>query len=191
MARIGSLNILSSGLTIEDFNAKLGAQTPHAVAIGEGQANPLNWVGPGTAGQVLQSEGPNADPAYATLVAGTGISITNVAGSITITATGASGGFSWTTASGTVTMMANTGYVVNGNTLFTLPASATLGQITEVVGNGASWSIDVSAGTVHLITSHPLTSIASTSSYDALTLVCVDPPNTYVATATQGNITVT
>jgi hypothetical protein len=189
MARIGSLNILSSGLSIEDFNVKLGAQTLHAVAIGEGPNAPLNWAGPGTTGEILMGI-TNQDPVFGVLVPGAGIMISIDTGTtpstITISASGSGGGFSWQTTNTSQAMTPNTGYIVTGTATLTLPAS-TVGQITEVVGNGARWTI--TGGTMHLITSFGGT-LTSSTGFDAITLVCVAAPTTFVATATQGNIEV-
>jgi len=48
------------------LKAKLGAQTQYTVAVGATDAAALAWVGPGSAGQVLQSGGAGANPAYST-----------------------------------------------------------------------------------------------------------------------------
>lgn len=48
------------------LKAKLGLQTQYTVAVGATDAAALAWVGPGTAGQVLQSGGAGANPAYST-----------------------------------------------------------------------------------------------------------------------------
>jgi len=189
MARIGSLHILSSGLNVEDFNAKLGAQTEHGLPIGEGPNNPFNWTAAPTAGQLLIGTGSASDPQLGTLTAGTGISITNGPGTITITATGATGGFSWNSATGSMPILPQNGYIVSGGApvVLTISGAAAQGDIIEVVGNNTFWTI--TGATMNIVTSQG-TTLTSLTGYDAITLVCVAAPNTYVATATQGNISV-
>jgi len=70
-------------------------------------------------------------PASATLTAGTGISITNGANSITITATGS--GFPWTDTSGTVTAAVNNGYFITGTCTSTLPSGPSQGDTVKYI----------------------------------------------------------
>lgn len=81
-------------------------------------------------GSLLIGSGSGA-PISATLTAGSGISITNGANSITITATGA--GFPWTDTSGTVTASANNGYFITGTTTSTLPSSPSQGDVVKYI----------------------------------------------------------
>jgi len=105
MPRIGSLPILSSAVTKADLEAKLGAQTPHAFAIGNGPSNPLNWTVPPNNGQIpIGSTG--SDPVINTLTAGVGIAITNGPGNITIEAVGGTPG-TFTEDTGSATAFAN------------------------------------------------------------------------------------
>jgi hypothetical protein len=189
MARIGSLNILSSGISIDDLNAKLGVQTQHGLPIGEGPNNPFNWTAAPTAGQILIGTSSSSDPVLGTLTAGTGISIANSPGGITITATGATGGFSWNPAPGSMPVMPQNGYVVSGGSsvLLTITGAAVLGDIIQIVGNNTLWTL--TGATMNIVTMQGTTLDAKTG-YDTITLVCVAAPNTYVATATQGNIEV-
>ncbi len=80
--------------------------------------------------------GSNAGPPTAsTLTAGIGISITNGNNSITIAATGS--GFTWVDAtSATQALVAETGYVTDrsAGVVYTLPASAVLGDTFKIVG---------------------------------------------------------
>lgn len=116
----------------------------------------------------------------ATLTAGTGISITNAAGSITIDATGAS--FSWIeNTSSTVSMSVNTGYINNpasGSVTYTLPTTAAVGDVIEIIGNtGSGFSVAQNSGqTIRLgsvaSTSGTGGSVASSNQYDSIKLVC-------------------
>lgn len=83
-------------------------------------------------------------PAAATLTAGSGITITNGANSITITATGA--GFPWSDVSGTVNALANNGYFVTGACTSTLPGSPTNGDVVKYIVDTTS-TLTITANT--------------------------------------------
>lgn len=116
----------------------------------------------------------------ATLTAGTGISITNAAGSITIDATSSS--FAWIeNTSSTVAAAVNTGYINNpasGSVVYTLPATAAVGDVIEIIGNsGSGFSIAQNSGQTirfgsSVTTSGTGGSLASGNQYDSLRLVC-------------------
>jgi len=71
--------------TPDDVNAKLGTQTLHGLAIGAGSTNAITWTAEPTNGQILMGSTGNP-PALGTITAGTGINVTNAAGSITVAA---------------------------------------------------------------------------------------------------------
>lgn len=241
MARIGSLNILSSGIsagvvqtltgnsggaisptagnistvgtgniTIVGAGSTLTTQltglTTNAIQVGAGtdtltQLGPTNravlttsdmgvpTLTPLTDGELIIGSSTGS-PTAATLTAGIGISITNTPGSITITATGASGGFSWNSASMSQNVTPQNGYVVSGGShvILTITGAALFGDIIQIVGNNTLWTL--TGATMNILTTQGTTLDAKTG-YDTITLVCVAAPNTYVATATQGNIEVT
>ena len=81
-------------------------------------------------GSLIIGSGSGA-PAAGTLTAGTGISITNGANSITITATGA--GFPWSEVSGSVNASVNNGYFVTGTCTSTLPGSPSSGDTIKYI----------------------------------------------------------
>lgn len=116
------------------------------------------------------------NPDAATLSAGSGITITNAAGSITIASTTA--GLSWTTVSGTTQAAAvNNGYITNnaGVVTVTLPTTFAIGDTVEVVGLGAGgWSL--AAGTATTIrygtsVTSSAGSLASVNRYDTIKVV--------------------
>jgi hypothetical protein len=128
-------------------------------------------------GQIIIGSGSGA-PIAATLTPGTGITITNAANSITISATG--GSFAWvdvTTA--TQTMAIQTGYVTDHtNVTYTLPATAALGDQIRVVGKLGITTIAQNAGQQILMSSASSTvgvtgSIVGTNVGDCVWLVCV------------------
>lgn len=119
-------------------------------------------------------------PTAATLTAGSGISITNGAGSITIDST--AGGRSWTTvATSTQALTSTGGYVcLNGSTqiVFTLPttASATVGDNILIKGfSSGGWRINQNASQIIWFIDSSTTAgtggnIVSNNRYDTISL---------------------
>jgi len=133
-----------------------------------------------------------------TLTAGTGVSITNGAGSITINSSG--GGVTWTEVTGTSQAMAvSNGYIANNAGLVTLslPATSAVGDVIQVVGKGAGlWSISQAAGQQIHVGSTSSTagvggSVAAIQRRDSIALVCTTANLEWTAFSTQGNLTVT
>jgi len=132
----------------------------------------------GTSGQVLTSNGAGALP---TFQAASG------------------GGLTWNEETGTsATMSVNNGYIANnaGLVTLTLPTTAAVGDIVEVVGKGAGgWKIAQNASedisfVDSTTTSGTGGSIASTSQYDSVTLVCITANTSWVIKASTGNLTI-
>jgi len=198
MGTNNSINLQSSGITGYDgagtFNGN--AVTQHSILIGGANAHTINNLGVATNGQ-LPIGSTGADPVLATLTAGTGVSITNAAGSITINASG--GGFSWTDVTGTSQAIAvNNGYTANNSGLvtLTLPSTAAYGSVIAVVGKGAGlWKIAQNSGqTIHFGTLNSTTgtggSVASTFQYDVVYLLCTIANTDFTVTDSIGNLTV-
>jgi hypothetical protein len=150
----------------------------------------------GANGDVLIGSGSGA-PTAATLTAGTNISITNAANSITIATTGA-GSFSWVDqTSGSVTMAVNTGYITdNGASLvtYTLPSTAALGSIFEISGKSAGgWTLvygsGQSIGFGSVTTTTTSGSLSSSNAGDCVRIVCVTANTTFRVLSSVGNIT--
>ena len=162
-----------------------------------GASNAISSLGVATNGQIpIGSTGTT--PVLATITAGSGISVTNAAGSITIAATGGSG-FTWTEVTGTSQAMAvNNGYIANnaGLVTLTLPATAAVGDVVRVTGKGAGgWLIAQNSGqTIYFGTSTTTPgvggSLASTQRRDGVELVCVTANNDWNVLSAQGNLTV-
>lgn len=140
-----------------------------------------------------------ADPTAATLTAGTGVTITNAAGSITINATG--GAFSWTDVTGTTQAISvNNGYLADnaGLVTLTLPATAAQFSAIAIVGRGAGgWKIAQNANQQIIIGSLSTTSgitgfLSSTNANDVVYLLATVGGASTIWTVTQsvGNITV-
>jgi hypothetical protein len=155
------------------------------------------WIGAMTNGQ-LPIGSTGATPVAAAISAGTNISVTNGAGTITIAATGVAG-FTWVDQnSSSVTMAVNTGYVIdNGASLVTatLPSTAALGSIFKIAGSSSGgWKIGQAASQNIKFGNQTTTtgtggSLASSLQYDSVELVCVVANTTFVVLSSVGNIT--
>lgn len=140
-----------------------------------------------TNGQLLIGNTGN-NPSASTLSAGSGISITNGSGTITIAASGA--GFAWTTVTGTSqTIAIENGYIANNASLitFTLPATASIGDEFEIIGLGAGgWTIHQNSGQAIQFGSAVTTtgvggSLSSFNRYDTVRVVCTVANTTFSA----------
>lgn len=117
-------------------------------------------------------------PASATLTAGTGISITNASNSITIAVTGS--GFTWTdVTSATQAMLVENGYLTDrgAGVVYTLPASAAIGDEIIVVGKLGITTITPNANQQILLSSASGTvgitgTIVGTNVGDCISLIC-------------------
>lgn len=195
MATNNSLNANQTGLAKYDGAGTWSATTVtnHSILVG-GASNAITSLAL-TNGQ-LAIGNTGSDPTASTLTSGTGIGITNAAGSITVNATG--GGVTWTDVTGTSqTMSVNNGYVADnaGLVTLTMPSSAAIGDTVIIVGKGAGgWKIVYTTSQQINVGSSPSTvttgNIASTNLWDSVTLTCVTATNIWTARAVQGNITV-
>lgn len=139
-----------------------------------------------------------ADPSAAALTAGSGIAITNGAGSITVASVG--GGMSWTDVTGaTQTLAVNNGYVTNrsGGVAYTLPSTAAEGDSIRIAGKLGAWSIAQNALQAIDIGSSATTtgvtgSLASTNVGDCIELLCTTGGTSTIwrVLSSMGNITV-
>lgn len=151
-------------------------------------------------GQVIIGSTAGA-PAAATLTPGAGIAITNGSNTISIASTGASGGgLVWTDVTGaTQTIVAGNGYLADrgGGVAFTLPASATVGDVFRIAGVQGSWTVAQAAGQRikfgSLATTAGITgSLASTNAQDSIECVAsnTSASTIWIAISSIGNITV-
>lgn len=195
MATNNAVNLSAAGIVKYDGAGTFSADTvtQHNVLIG-GASNAITSLAL-TNGQLAIGNTGN-DPSAATLTAGTGMSITNAAGSITLNCTG--GGMTWVDVTGTSqAMVVNDGYVADnaGLVTLTLPTTAAIGDTVIVQGKGAGgWKITYGASQQIQVGSSASTvtsgNIASTNQWDSVTLTCVTANNIWAARAVQGNITV-
>jgi hypothetical protein len=165
--------------------------TTHGILVAQGSSPFATKVL--TDGQLLIGF-TGADPSAATLTAGTGISIGNASGSITITNTSAAGGLATVNETGTsVTMAANTQYINTGTAsaqvTYTFPATAAQGatfRIIGVAGNTGGWIAQLNTSQTAYVGSTACSSAGTWTSgdpTDGVTFVCTVANTTFVAVA--------
>ena len=198
MVTNNSINLNAQGVAY--YNGTTAFSTPtltqFAPVVGAA-SNDIASIAALTNGQLaIGSTGANPNPA--TLTAGTGVSIVNGAGSITINATG--GSLTWNDVTGTSASMAiNNGYLSDNAGLVTLTLPSTVAQFSVIAVSGfgaGGWLIAQNASQlIHFSTATTTTgaggSLASTNRYDAVYLLCVVANTTFVVLNSVGNITVT
>lgn len=191
-------NAINTGFPIEATHGGSGLASPtaHGILVAEGSSafNPIVL----TNGQLLIGS-TGADPVAASLTAGTGVTITPGAGSITIAVTAMTGGgFTWVDQTTTsVTLTAGDAYIADNAALvtLTLPATAAIGDTFKVVGKGAGgWIVAQNASQlIHFGTAVTTTgtggSLASSNQWDCITFTCVTTNNVFVVHSSIGNIT--
>jgi hypothetical protein len=178
MATGNAINANSTGLVKYDGAGTFSATsvTQHDILIG-GASNAITSIALTNGQLAIGSTG--LDPVAATLTAGTGVTITNGAGSITIAATG--GGMVWTDVTGsTQTIAAQNGYITDrgGGVTYTLPASGALGDTFIIVGKAGLATITPNANQQLLIGSASGTvgatgTAVATNAGDSITFVCI------------------
>ena len=200
MATNNAVNIQAAGLVRYDGAGTFTGVTvtQHDLLIGAA-SNGITSLAL-TNGQLAIGNTGN-DPSAATLTAGTGVTITNGAGAITIAATG--GGLTWTDVTGTsASMSVNNGYLADNSGLvtLTLPSTAAQFSVIAVAGFGAGgWKIAQNAGQSIQFGSAASTtagtggSLASTNRYDCVYLLAVvgGSSTTWLVLNSVGNITIT
>lgn len=199
MATNNAINANQTGIQKYDGAGIFSATTvtDHSVLIG-GASNAITSVALTNGQLAIGSTG--ADPSAANITAGTGISIANGAGSITINGVGA--GLTWSVQTGATQAMAvNNGYIANraGTVTYTLPASAAIGDVLAVTGinTATGWVIAQNANQQIFFGTSSTTvgaggSLASINIRDTITLVCTvgGASTAWSVINSVGNITV-
>ena len=187
-------NVCNAPFPLSATQGGLGVASPtaHGVLIGEGASAVTPIVL--TAGQVLIGT-TSGDPSGAAITAGTGVSISSVSGSITISSTGV-GSLPWSDVSGTSqAAVVNTGYIISNasQTTVTLPATAAEGAVFAVQGKGAAgWILQANTGqTIHFgnQATSSAGSLTSTNQWDSVQIVCVTANTTFAVTNAVGSLT--
>ena len=155
-----------------------------------------SWTSSMTNGQILIGS-TGATPVVGTITGTLGVTVTNGAGTITIS--GGGGGYTWTEVTGTTqAMAANNGYITNNPALvtLTLPTTAALGTTLSIAGKGAGgWKIAQNAGQEIFFGTIATTIgatgyLQSTQQFDSIELLCITANTQWtVITGPQGVIT--
>lgn len=120
-----------TGVTVTQYSPIVGAAS-----------NGLTSLGPLTDGQIVIGS-TGASPVAASISAGTGITVTPGAGTITIASTVSA--LTWSVITADQSVVASNGYICNkaGLLTLTLPASPTAGQVFSVTGmnTAVGWRI--------------------------------------------------
>jgi hypothetical protein len=170
--------------------------TQHAVLTG-GASQGITNLGPLTNGQLVVGS-TGAAPVATTITAGTNISVTNAAGSITIAQTSTGGGIFWETIGASGALVVGKGYMCNAGAAlsFSLPATAAVGtEIALTLDGSTSWTITQAANQRIRFGNSETTlgaggSLASTAQGDTVYLVCVTANLRWIVISSIGNITI-
>jgi len=195
MATGNAINANSAGLVRYDGAGLFDGvtTTDHSVLIGAA-SNGITSLALTNGQLAIGSTG--ADPSAATLTAGTGVSIVNAAGSITLNAVG--GGITWSVVTVDGTFTVNTGTIANkaGTLAMALPATSAVGDIISITGinTATGWQITQGAGQQIFFGTASTTatsgSLTSSNIRDTVTIVCVVANLTWNVISSIGNITV-
>ncbi len=180
-------------LTLTDVIFTSGAVLAGTLTLGTSSIHPVDLANGelliGSTGQVAVAS---------TLTAGTGISINNAAGSITINATG--GGLTWQVETGaSANLVAGNGFFANNavSVTFTLPATAAVGDTFEIAAMHATGTFIIAQNggqTVHVGNVNTTTgaggTITSTDVGDWIQIVCNIQDTDFHANVQQGNLTI-
>lgn len=223
-----SINSLTGGpLSVANGGTGSASLTSNGLLLGNG-TSALTSVPVGTNGQLLIGS-TGASPAFATLtlaggltqtagansltltapaitITGSGITVTGSPVSLggTVTLTVPAGGTNWVNVTTTTqTITTNTGYIANNaaQVVFTLPATANLGDTFYITGNGAAgtagWKLAQNAGQQIYFGNTNTTagtggSLTSNNQLDSIRAVCVVSGTSTIwnIITSMGNITV-
>lgn len=157
-------------------NTITGLATANSAVLVTTSSGVPGFSGTLTNGQIIIGS-TGATPTAATLTAGTGINVSNAAGSITISSTS---GIAWSGISGTTqTAAVNNGYVIQNasQTTVTLPVTAALGSVVSIRGLGAAgWILQAGVGQTIQLDSTPTSSggtLTSANQYDTVDVTCI------------------
>ena len=166
---------LGTGSVINEATMTLGSDADGDIYYRA--SNKLTRLGKGTAGQVLTMNSGATAPQWSNPTAG---------------------GISWSAVTTDTTMAIDTGSLANKGTLLTLtlPATSAVGKTVRVAGmNTGLWKIAQGANQYIKFGNLSTTvgiggSLASTQTYDAVELVCIEANKGWVVVSSIGNITV-
>lgn len=183
-------------VTVPRGGTGLTSLTDGGILLGSG-AGAVTVTAQPTDGQLLTGSS-GLDPVLNTLIAGSGVTVVNGAGSITISSTGGSV-FNWNEVVGTSdTFVANNGFVTNnaGLVTITLPATCVFGESFAIMGKGAGgWKVaQLASQTIHFANNDTTTgvagSLASTGQFDVVEFLCTAANTDFTVRSPVGTITV-
>lgn len=160
-----------------------------------GSSGPIQTI-TGTSGGAVSPDGAG----NINLLGMGGVSVVGDAPTNTLTIQVSGSGFNWNVVTGDTGITTDNGYITNSGSLITLtlPATAAVGTAFAVAGLGSGgWVIAQNAGQSIQIgvsgsTPGATGSVASTSQYDSVQLLCVVANTLWVSmSAPQGTLTVT
>jgi hypothetical protein len=197
MATNNSLDLNAKGVAYYNGTGTFSAPTltSNAIVLGDSAStNNITTTIALTNGQILIGS-TGSTPVLTTLTGGTGIAVTNGAGSISIGVVG--GGLPWTSVAGSaLAMVENNGYIANHATLvtFTLPVTCAQGSIFAITGGTSGnglWKILQNAGQVIHFISTPTTtgiggSIANIAQFQTIYVLCITANTTFAVTSSTG-----
>ena len=191
----GGNNITITGTPTINPTVNVSGTTNHSLLLGNATGS-INNLGVATNGQIpIGSTG--ADPVLATITAGSGVSIVNAGGSITISATGGSS-FTWSVITANQTASVANGYFCNkaGTLALALPAVSAVGDVIKVSNENTALGVQFTqaAGQQILIgttntTSGATGTLTSSAVGDTLTLTCKTANTIWRVTDGWGNWT--
>lgn len=146
----------------------------------------------------LQIGVTGSDPQNSTLSAGDNITITNGAGSITISAANPLSPQSFSTVTSSIALVQNRCYYIDALSAvdLTLPTTMQAGYVIEILGRGALWTIKQNAGQMILFnnsntTTGPTGELRATDPTDCVTIRCVVDNLLFIVHPCTGNLDLT
>lgn len=190
----GTTETLTGTLVVSNGGTGRATLTNHGLLVGAG-TTAITQLAAASNGQ-LPIGSTGADPVLATLSAGTGISISNGAGTITISGSG--GGLTWSVITANQTAVVNNGYFCNkaGTLALALPATSSVGDVIEVANENTALGVQFTqaAGQQILIGNTNTTlgatgTLTSSAVGDTLKIVCKVANTIWRVTSIVGNWT--
>jgi hypothetical protein len=146
----------------------------------------------------LQIGSTGLPPVNSTLTAGSNVTITNGAGSITISAANPLSPQSFNVVTSSQSLAPNQCYFVNAMSSvdLTLPVTMQAGYVIEILGQGAMWTVKQNANqTIRFHEQNTTTGVtgqlASVTAYDCVTLRCVVDNTLFIVHPCTGNLDLT
>ena len=195
-ATFASTYSASSLLYSNGANTVTGLATANSAALVTSSAGVPVWSSTMTNGQLIIGS-TGATPTAATLTAGTGISITNGAGSITIANTSLAS--SWSVVTTNTTLVAGHSYAANSASqlTFTLPTTAAVGDTFQVLSMNTGGFITAQAAGQQIFMGNLSDTLGATgtiasnsTSGDWIEIVCVVANTTFYANEKQGTVSI-